>query len=260
MKAQLIQILSLIIFLMPAAWVSAAHIHTPQKLRATRMAFIPGGSYKPLFKQRGEPAKELIKPFLMDVHAVTNEQYLAFVKANPEWRRSKVKRIFADKFYLRKWEGDLVLGDKVNSDAPVTDVSWYAANAYCKWAGLRLPTVSEWEYAANACEYKAGKEGKKELNGKLLARYSEKPPEKLPDVELCGRNSLGVYDMDGLIREWTYDFNNNYITGSAICGGGAGDASDPANYPAFIRYGFFSSLKADYSLDILGFRCVKDVK
>ena len=256
---KLIYTILTLIFVVTAVGVNTAHIHNPQKIRVTKMVLIPGGYYKLLFKQEGEPAKELIKSFFIDVHAVTNNQFLEFVKANPVWRRSKVKRIFADKSYLRKWKDDLHVGDKVNRDAPVTDVSWFAAKAYCDWLGLRLPTVYEWEFVAAADVSKSDGRGDNKFYEKQIAWYSEKSPEKFPDVETCGKNIWGVYDMSGLIREWTFDFNNTNINGPAICGGAAADATDLTNYPAFIRYGFRSSLKANYSLDNLGFRCAKDV-
>ena len=45
----------------------------------------------------------------MDVEPVTNAEFLAFVTAHPEWRKSKVKPIFADDRYLRRWPADLEL-------------------------------------------------------------------------------------------------------------------------------------------------------
>ena len=48
-------------------------------------------------------------------------------------------------------------------------------------------------------------------------------------------------------------------TGSFFCGAGAQGARDVENYPAFMRYGFRSSLKADYCIHNLGFRCAKDL-
>ena len=64
--------------------------------------------------------------------------------------------------------------------------------------------------------------------------------------------------MFGLIREWTYDFSDMNINGTAICGAGSADATDLKNYPAFLRYGFRSGLKANSTLENLGFRCAKD--
>ena len=46
----------------------------------------------------------------MDTYAVTNEDYLQFVKANPQWAKSKVARLFADTNYLKHWLADFDIG------------------------------------------------------------------------------------------------------------------------------------------------------
>lgn len=186
-----------------------------------KMILISGGYYLPLFKDDGGASKEYLKSFYLDYRPVTNGEYLEFVKANPEWRKSKVKRIFADENYLRKWKDDLVLGKDVKANDPVCNVSWFAANAYCRWAGKRLPTVSEWEYAFN--------------NNKIGQ-----------NVNLKDSNTF---------YEWTFDFNRTNFQASSLCGGAGTSANDPKNYAAFLRFSFRNTLKGNYCLDDLGFRC-----
>lgn len=111
------------------------------------MAEIEGGDFVPLYGT-GEEVK--VEGFIMDVHPVTNAHYLQFVKENPTWRRSKVVRLFADENYLSLWKGDLELGEELLPEAPVTNVSWFAAREFCKCQEKRLPTVEEWEYVAMA--------------------------------------------------------------------------------------------------------------
>ena len=231
----------------------AGKIKKQNAVHFSEMVLIKGGKYTPLFENENTRGSEIVKPFYIDVHAVTNEQYLTFVMLNPEWRRSKVKRIFVDSNYLRRWKSDIELGDRVNPSAPVTNISWFAANAYCNWAGKRLPTVAEWEFAADE------KNEKKLYGDKIILWYSTQTPKRINNVETTWENSKGVYDMFGLVQEWTYDFNDMNINGTAICGGAAADATDPADYTAFIRYGFRSNLKADYTLDNLGFRCAEEL-
>ena len=69
-------------------------------------------------------------------------EFLAFVAANPKWRRSRITPLYADEGYLADWAGDLALGDHAHADAPVVRVSWFAARAFASWAGKRLPTTA----------------------------------------------------------------------------------------------------------------------
>src|SRR5262249_18639144 len=91
-----------------------------------------------------------VRPFLLDRRPVTNADFLEFVRARPEWRRSHVSRLFADQAYLRHWRGDLDPGPQAPAGSPVVYVSWFAARAFAAAHGGRLPTVAEWELAAAA--------------------------------------------------------------------------------------------------------------
>jgi formylglycine-generating enzyme required for sulfatase activity len=222
-----------------------------------------------LYKEDGSENKIKVEPFYMDVYPVTNAQFLEFVKANPKWQRSKVKRLFADNSYLRHWKNDLEIGEKVNPKSPVTNISWFAAKAYAEWSGKRLPTVAEWELAASASSNKPEAYGDVKVMQTILNWYSARSLKQLPPVGSADKNYWGLYDLHGLIWEWTYDFNTALVTGesrgdasldrSLFCGNSANSSTDAGNYPAFIRYGFRSSLKANYTVNNLGFRCVKDV-
>jgi formylglycine-generating enzyme len=99
--------------------------------------------------------------------------------------------------------------------------------------------------------------------------YSKLSSKNLPKIGSTDKNYWGVYDMFGLIWEWTYDFNNAMVTGDSrgdsnpelnlFCGSGSVNAANAENYTAFMRYGFRSSLKANYTVNNLGFRCAKDL-
>jgi hypothetical protein len=92
------------------------------------MARIPGGVYKPFYPVEGE--KEIrVAPFDLDVHPVTNGEFLDFVRANPRWRKSGASPLFTDSSYLSAWRGDLDPGDAMDLRRPVTFVSWFAAQA-----------------------------------------------------------------------------------------------------------------------------------
>jgi formylglycine-generating enzyme len=233
------------------------------------MACISKGVFRPLFRSQTDLKEVPVKGFYLDVVPVTNEKFLEFVRANPRWQRSQVKRIFADESYLKNWAGDFELGTNVPSDAPVTFISWFAAKAFAQWQGKRLPTVAEWEVAAAASPTLADGTKDAAFQREILRWYSTSSPSVLPPVNAGPKNFWGVRDLHGLVWEWVSDFNSATVTGDArgdsgldrqlFCGAGAIGAKDTGDFPAFMRYGFRSSLKAAYTIHNLGFRCAKDL-
>jgi formylglycine-generating enzyme required for sulfatase activity len=235
------------------------------------MVAIPAGSYLPLYSPTGVPGTPVaVAAFRLDAYAVTNAQFLAFVRAQPRWQRSAVPRLFADARYLEHWSGDTALGETAPARSPVTHVSWFAARAYCAWRGARLPTTDEWEYAAAASERappgtERGSIANAAFRERILQWYAQPVPAVPPPVGSIYRNLWGVYDLHGLVWEWTLDFNTALVTGESrqdsdlerklYCGPGALGATDPEDYAAFMRHGFRSSLRAEYTVSSLGFRC-----
>ena len=59
-------------------------------------ARLPGGAFKSVLKYEDAPGRQQIAPFALMKPPATNGEFLAFVKANPQWRRDKVARVFAD--------------------------------------------------------------------------------------------------------------------------------------------------------------------
>jgi formylglycine-generating enzyme required for sulfatase activity len=250
-------------------WILIYGINFPQS-DYSGMVKISEGYYSPLYKSGEKDSRQKVESFYMDVYPVTNSEFLEFVKVNTKWSRSKVKRIFADKSYLKHWKSDFELGNSVNPNSPVINVSWFAAKAYAEWKGKRLPTVAEWEYVASASKTRPNANDDMDNINRILKWYSKKSPENLPAVGSTEKNYWKVFDLFGLIWEWNYDFNTALVTGESrgdsnlernlFCGSSSASAKDVKNYPAFMRYGFRSSLKANYTVHNLGFRCVKDIK
>jgi len=234
---------------------------------AAEMVVIPAGDYRPLIRSKDDPSSIPVPAFLLDARPVTNGEFLAFVQANPKWRRSHVSSLFADQGYLGDWAGDLELGPLAPADAPVVRVSWFAARAYAAWQGKRLPTTAEWERAASAGFTTANGAAEPAYRDAVLAWFSAPTPSPLPDVGRGRPNLFGVRDLSGLVWEWVSDFNTALVTGESradsgldrdlYCGAGALGARDLENYPAFMRAGFRSSLRANYVVPNLGFRCAK---
>lgn len=232
------------------------------------MVRIPAGRILPFYGGDRRTRVE-VPSFALDVTPVTNAEFLGFVRANPRWRRSAVTRLFADEGYLSGFGGDLVLGERARPQAPVVYVSWFAARAYCASRGARLPNENEWEYVARADETRADAQRDPEFVRRILAWYS-RPTTQPADVGSSAPNVYGVRDMHGLVWEWVEDFNASMVSAddrardddqaSRFCGGAATGASDPADYAAFMRFAFRSSLRASYTVHNLGFRCARNLE
>jgi len=232
------------------------------RAQESKMVSVKEGSFVPLYGATSKnPVK--VKSFFIDVYPVTNNEYLSFIRKNPNLSKSKIKGIFADKSYLQYWKSDFDFGN-ANPKSPVTNVSWFVAKKYCECQGKRLPTMDEWEYVAMADEKKIDARTKTEFNKYILSWYEKSKTYQNP-VGQTFKNYWGVYDMHGLVWEWTADFNSIFLSGESrkdksedknlFCGGASVNATDLMDYAAFMRYAFRGSLKAQYSTRNLGFRC-----
>jgi formylglycine-generating enzyme required for sulfatase activity len=247
--------------LLGVAWLATGAAPEPPP----GMRLVPGGVYTPFYPVKGEQPTS-VAPFHLDVLPVTNAQLLEFVRAEPAWRRSQVSPLLADDAYLSHWAGDLALGPDAPPDAPATFVSWFAADAWCRHAGKRLPTEAEWELAASP---PLDDEAARAENERRILAFYARPRSRLPRVGSTPPNAYGIRDLHGVIWEWVEDFNASFAAADArsdrerelekICGGGAVGAADSSRYATFMRIAFRSSLQAPYALHHLGFRCAKDI-
>ncbi|MFV0336812.1 MAG: formylglycine-generating enzyme family protein, partial [Chthoniobacterales bacterium] len=211
---------------------------------AAPMAEIAGGSYIRPLEKDGKP--RLVKSFLLDTTPVTNADFLAFVRENPEWSRSRINRIFADTNYLKHWEGDFKLGAKAPENAPVVNVSWFASRAYLKSKEKRLPTVDEWEYAAQADATQTDASKDPVFKAKILEWYARSAASPLPPVGASQANVYGVHDLHLLVWEWTDDFNSALGIGESradgspnttlFCGGAGLNKNSATEYADFMRF------------------------
>ncbi len=228
---------------------------------------VPELEYRPLYPGKDEPEQATVAAFLLEEHAVTNSQFLAFVAANPQWRRSQIAAVFADDRYLASWPEDLAISPG-SEDSPVIEVSWFAARAYATWIGRRLPTLAEWEASAAASETSAYGREEEEFSQRILDWYGRPMPTVPPTVRSTFQSFHGLWDMHGLVWEWVEDYNSALVTGESrgdsaldrqlFCGSGSLGVADPTDYAAFMRFAYRSSLQANYTVGNLGFRCAAD--
>jgi sulfatase modifying factor 1 len=252
-----------------AAWLAAIALAATGSLAVEKvpagMQRVPGGTYAAFYPVKGERPIP-VAPFLLDELPVSNGEFLAFVRAQPTWRRDVVSPLLADRAYLSHWSGDLELGPRAPVDAPATFVSWFAADAFCRHAGKRLPSEAEWELAA--APPPGDRAASAETERRILAFYA-RPRGAPPRIGSTPPDAHGIRDLHGVVWEWVEDFNASFAASDArsdreralesVCGGGAIGAADARSYTTFMRVAFRSSLQAGYALHHLGFRCARSL-
>lgn len=232
-----------------------------------RYAGLPGGVFKSVLKYEDAKQGVRIAPFALMRKPVTNAEFLTFVQANPQWRRDQVASVLAEQRYLSHWESATSLGPGALPLQPVTQVSWFAASAYCESLGARLPTWSEWEYAAAADEKRRDARQDPAWRERILAWYSKPSNQALPRAGLQPPNAYGVQDLHGLVWEWTEDYSSLLVSAdnreqgdpdkAQFCGAGALAVDDRENYAVMMRVAMLSSLAGRDTTANLGFRCAR---
>jgi sulfatase modifying factor 1 len=233
-------------------------------------ARIAGGDWRSILPTgEGKPSVR-VAPFKLDRTPVTNAQFLAFVRRHPEWRRGQSPAALVDAGYLRNWQSADELGPAAEPDQPVTEVSWFAARAFCEARGSRLPTWYEWEIAAAADESQEDARNRAGWQQRILGWYARPSNQPLARVGMDPPNFHGVHDLHGLVWEWVEDFNALMMSGDSrergdpdqlkFCGSGAMASEDPGDYALAMRLALLSSLEAKSTTKNLGFRCASDDK
>jgi Sulfatase-modifying factor enzyme 1/PEGA domain len=216
------------------------------------MVFVPGGSFT-MGRGRasednpsGPPHQATVAPFFIDKHEVTREEYQKFIKATGHRAPST-------------WNN----GNFPNGTGqwPVTGVSWEDAQKYAKWAGKRLPTEAEWEFAARGGDKRIYPWGNKFSPDRAnVARETERftRAENYPK----GVSPFGVFDLAGNAWEWTdsdfapYPGSPFRLEGCSRCKvlRGGSYVNSPEYATATYRLPYEATLLAEPNL-YYGFRC-----
>lgn len=180
----------------------------PEKVEPiqTEMVIVAGGQFLRGSREGNrdeEPEHRVsIASFAIDVHPVTNEQFIRFLEAMAGVKdHSNRDIIHLRESRIKSSAGKWSIESGYNKH-PVVGVTWYGAVAYAKWVGKRLPTEAEWEVAA-----KSGVDSYSYPSGddidRTQANYFNTDSTM---VMSYAPNTLGLYDMAGNVYEWCQDW------------------------------------------------------
>jgi len=261
MRAAFFALLLAMFLLAGLAAAAPATSATAESARAK----IPGGSFATILPPAPKVKQATVRAFEMDRRTVSNADFARFVAANPQWRRDRVARVFADTGYLHHWQDAATPGAGIASQ-PVTQVSWFAAKAYCESQGARLPTWYEWEFVSAAGDQVPDARQDPAWRQAILDWYSRPASAGLPVAGSTPPNYYGVRDVHGVIWEWVLDLGSMMVSGDnreqgdpdamRFCGSGALTMEQKDNYAMLMRIATLSSMQASYTSATMGFRCV----
>jgi ergothioneine biosynthesis protein EgtB len=258
------------------------------------MMKIPGGLYELGFSgsdfcydNEVPEHKTYLNAYEIDTYPITNKQFMAFIDAggyedyrfwlSDGWDIVNEKKWDAP-LYWQKIEGYWYKKDfgglnKISPDEPVTNVSYYEADAYSKWAGKRIPTEAEWEKAASWNEdlekktiYPWGDELPSDHTANLLESWNWAPCQigSYPQ----GKSYYGCHQMLGDVWEWTSseyvlypgfrskfsEYTDKWAINQKVLRGGS--FATPRSQ---IRNSYRNYFKPQERIPFSGFRCVRDL-
>jgi len=225
-----------------------------------KMIYVPGGDY---FMEQDSKVIN-IPSFLMDMSEVTIGQFEKFIAET--FYVTQAERIGYSTteggkiIYGANWRCDERGKERPRADYdryPVVYVTWDDAMAYSRWAGKRLPSEAEWEYAfreAKNSQFRfAGSN-----NFRRVAWNSEDPEVNgIQVVATKSPNALGIYDLSGNVSEMCVDQfdkegKRKPLFVKVAKGGSYVDHINMMTYKARIPCGNYHSF-------FVGFRCIKDI-
>ncbi len=230
--------------------------------------------------------KVYLQDYKLDVFPITNQQYMKFMEdggyetykywLSDGWERVKNNKWNSPMYWEKiddKWHVRDFLGIReINPNEPVCHVSYYEADAYCKWAGKRLPTEAEWEKAAcwnedrqEKTTFPWGNENPTQDRCNLLESYHWGCSEigSYPN----GISHLGCQQMIGDVWEWTAseftgypgfksgfdEYNDKWFTNQKVLRGGSFGTPKMS-----IRGSYRNFFRLDERWLFAGFRCAEN--
>lgn len=254
-----------------------------------RFVGIPGGGFvkgaDARYAEEGPPQKVFVSPFRLQIHEVTNSQFAEFVAATgyvTEAERNQGSGRFAEtaapEIFLSWWKIDRDATWRTPAGAgssfvgmalhPVVHVTLNDAHAFAKWAGGRIPTEVEWEYAASLGLFDPNdpESGIRAPDGAPRANIwtgvfpvintSRDGFEGTAPVGCFAPGLTGAYDMIGNVWEWTDSRFAPAVPRFTIKGG---SYLCSENYCQRYRVAARQNLEMDFSTAHIGFRIVKDI-
>lgn len=222
---------------------------------------IAGGTFRSTLRVEGEPDERNVASFQLMERPVSRRQFLDFLQAHPQWRREQAPTLFVDSGYLAD------LADEVPAselDRPVAHVSWFAADAYCKSQGARLPDWIEWEYVAAADDHRV--DARDDVR-QLSLRVNDGTPRAIDARPDATPNLHGVRGMHGAYWEWVDDYSTLLTAGEQraqddgdrlkFCGATALSFNHRDDYAVLKRVAVLSAMQSRSTLGNLGFRCAR---
>ena len=225
---------------------------------------IPGGVFRSAVRFEEAGTQLPVASYSLMSQPVSNAGFAAFLARQPQWRRDRVPAVFASPGYLGQWASADAPGEGLDPQAPVVHINWYAADAYCREQGARLPTFLEWEYAAAADTTRRDARSDPQWR---LHRVNDGTPQAIDARPGAPANAYGVHGLHGAHWEWTQDFSSLLGDGDRrgqddgeslrFCGATALAFNDPGDYGVVKRFVLLSALQPGATLGNLGFRCAR---
>jgi formylglycine-generating enzyme required for sulfatase activity len=176
----------------------------------TKLVLIPEGKFWAGSRREGEggrPFQVYLPSIYLAVFTVTNAQYAQFLTEINPGQKDLDEWIGLGQYRFIQMVGDGFEASGEKDDHPIVGVSWYGAQAYCEWAGLRLPTELEWEKGARGTDGREFPWGNEPVGTRCRWSGTCHHPETTCAVDSYreGISPWGLYQMIGNVQQWCSD-------------------------------------------------------